>query len=275
MVMGEFLPYAGANSVQEAIIGVHFQNEWGLGPIPKFIESLKPHLPEFTRAQPIQVAEISIDASNQNAMPSQGRAQYQQVGFEFSRVASDGSQEQAIRYMPGLLTAHFSKYRSWESALSASLRHMTSLILPALDLKMNPINAISLRYIDKYTYTGDSAEAHAGLLFNPDNRHISEQCFSAGSSWHCHTGWFEEEQGYSKTLNQLNVSSQIINESAVVTIDHNEVCRLHTPRKTAQELVEKRPGLQPVLEELHTKNKLLLQDILLDDMLQRIGLSHE
>lgn len=270
--MGEFLPYAGANSIQEAVIGAHFQNEWSLGNLPEFIEGLKSRLPEFPRAKPIHVAEISIDASNQNAMPSQGGTQYQAVGFEFSRVAADGSQEQAIRYMPGFLTTHFLKYRSWKSALSVSLRHTAGLILPALDLKKNPISAISLRYIDKYTYTGDSEEAHAGLLFNPDNRHIAKQCFSAGASWHCHTGWFEEDQGYSKTLNQLNVSGQIINENAVVTIDHNEVCYLHTPRKTVRELVNMKPGLRPVLEELHTKNKLLLQNILLDGMLKRIGL---
>lgn len=273
--MGEFLPYAGANSVQEAIIGVHLKNEWALGDPLKFIEEVKPHLPEFPRAKPIQVAKISIDATNQNVVSSQGEAQYRPVGFEFSCVAPDGSQEQAIRYMPGLLTIHFSKYKSWESVLSASRRHLAEFFLPSLNLKTNPIRAISLRYIDKYTYTGDSEEARAGLLFKPNNRYISEQCFEVGPSWHCHTGWFEEESGHSKTLNQLNASGQVVNESAVVTIDHNEVCYLHELRKTIEDLVNTRPNFESTLESLHRKNKLLLQNILLDDMLRRIGLNDD
>ena len=272
--MSEFLPYAGANSVQEVIAGIHFQRSLGLGNVDRFLATVKPELTEFHRFNPIRLQEISLNVSDLSPNEPQKNQPNPASGFEFISLGHDGKPERVIRYIPGNLTAHFTKYNGWKNILPASLRYLRELVLVRLDLETNPVAAISLRFIDKYTYTGNSDEACPQFLFRSNTSHIAAHCFRTRGAWHCNTGWFEEELEKWRTLNQLNIENRIIDGSAVVTIDHSGTCYLQSPRKSTAEIDSTsvpEAGFEGILNKLHARNKSILQGILQDDMLQRIG----
>lgn len=272
--MGEFLPYAGANSVQEVIFGVHFQQPQWPGNVEQLMVVAKTELPEFNQFNPVHSLDIGVDTLH-TSIGGLSVASSPSNGFEFSLlVGHDKKPEQTVRYARGLLTAHFAKYSGWNNVLPASLRHLRKLVLGKSDLAANPVVAVSLRFIDTYTYAGDKNEACAQFLFKRDTPYIAARCFETKGAWHSNTGWFEAESGDDKILNQLSIGNQITDENAVVTVDHNGVCHLQTPRKSIPEIASASAlgaGLEGILNKLHTGNKLVLQSLLLNDMLQRIG----
>ena len=272
--MGEFLPYAGANSVQEVVVGVRFQHSRGLENVDRLMTVAKSELTEFNQFDLIYPLDISVDISRIGNNVSQVTPPNSASGFEFSRLGHDGKLEQAIRYARGVLTAHFAKYNGWENVLPTSLRYLKQLVLEKVDLKANPVTVISLRFIDTYTYTGDKDESCAQFLFKRNAPYIVANCFETKGAWHSNTGWFEAAPGGGKILNQLNIANRIAGENAVVTVDHDGTVDLKSPRKSLQEIdgdSVPETGLEGILNALHSGNKRILQNILLDDMLQRIG----
>ena len=271
--MGEFLPYAGANSVQEVIFGVHFQNPRGLEDIDQLIAVARTELPEFHQFNPIYPLDVGVDISSTGigVLPV---TQPSSNGFEFSVLGQDKKPEQTVRYTRGLFTAHFTKYNGWNNVLPACLRYARKLVLGRLDLAANPVVAVSLRFIDTYTYTGDKNEACAQFLFKRDTSHIAAHCFATKGAWHSNIGWFETGLEDNRILNQLNIENRVTDENAVVTVDHNGVCHFQSPRESIPEIdgaSVSEANLEGILNKLHAGNKLVLQSILLDDMLQRIG----
>ena len=272
--MGEFLPYAGANSVQEVIFGVHFQQPQGLGNTDQLLTVAKTELPEFHQFNLTHSLDIGID------IPSSGIGTLSLApppgnGFEFFLLGHDKKPEQIVRYTRGLFTAHFAKYSGWNNVLPASLRYVRKLVLGRLDLAANPIVAVSLRFIDTYTYTGDRNEACAQFLFKRNTPYIVAHCFETKGAWHSNIGWFEVGLEDDKILNQLNIENRITDGNVVVTADHNGVCQFRSPRKSIPEIDDSASGtgLEGILNKLHAGNKSVLQSILLDDMLQRIGVA--
>lgn len=285
--MGEYLPYAGVNSVQEAVIGVHFQSfsNWSRKDAEHVVGGLKQDLPEFQKAEILDLVEIPANMPHMNIGVQHGPrdAQSSLAGFQLVRVSPDGNPERAIRYMPNSLTVHSMKYSCWNQMLSDSLTCIQEFILPKLSpglmLEENPVVAISLRYIDRYMYSGSAEEASADMLFCKNDEFLTTRCFQSGASWHCNSGWFEDEADGSKTLNQLEVSSRVVDQISFATIDHNEVCHLRNPWRTPQSLdapsSEGQMSLKDILESLHRKNKGLLEDLLVKSMLEKINLVKE
>lgn len=273
--MGGFLPYAGANSVQEVIFGVHFQQPQGLGNIDQLMAATKTELPEFQQFNPIYLLDLGVDISSTGIGVSPV-PQPSSNGFEFSILGQDKKPERTVRYARGLFTVHFAKYNGWNNVLPASLRYVRELALGKVDLAANPVVAVSLRFIDTYTYTGDKNEACAQFLFKRNTSYIAAHCFETKGAWHSNIGWFDARLEDCKILNQLSIENRITDENAVVTADHNGVCQFRSPRESIPEIdgaSASGAGLEGILNKLHAGNKLVLQSILLDDMLQRIGVA--
>lgn len=273
--MGEFLPYAGTNSVQEVVAGIHFQQSQERESAKDLIDAVKPELTEFQQFNPIHAVGLLMDMSSSGDGWLHLTPPGSPSGFEFSRVGHDGTPEQTIRYARGDLTARFTKYSGWENVLSASLRYLRGVVLEKkTDLDQKPVTSISLSFVDTYTYTGNRDESCAQLLFKSNAPHIAPHCFEAKGRWYSNTGWLETEMESGQTKNQLYIENRIAGESAVISIQHNGVFTLLSPRTSIPEIdsvEDPEAGLEEILNRLHAGNKSVLRSILLDDMLQRIG----
>ena len=77
-------------------------------------------------------------------------------------------------------------------------------------------------------------------------------------------------------LHNLNASSSLVNLSSTVTIDHNATRHLGSLRYSMDTLSTPAGGmisLTDALESLHDRNKEILAQVLLPEMLGKIGIT--
>lgn len=274
--MGQYLPYSNTHSIQEAVIGVHFHDKSPSEAVRRAQEiasvKLKSAFPQSNELYQ-QVQEIKIDRIRQGAI-SQEKGPPRLAGFELSRTRADARPARVLRFLENILTVHFLEYQNWQTTLTDSLQYINTVLSP-LPLATNPVMAFSLRYIDRYTFDGPHNEPRADMLLREGNTYMAPRCFDGGPLWHCHSGWFETYDANSRILNQLNVSSAIVDQVPTVTIDHNAICQLGVPRQSIESIIQPaagNAGLKDALDYLHAGNSEILRNMLSAEMLDKIGL---
>ena len=126
-----------------------------------------------------------------------------------------------------MLAVNFLEYRNWKTTREASLEYIKT-VLSSVPLEMNPVQAFTLRYIDRYTFDGPPHEPNARMLFQDGNAYMTPRCFESGAVWHCNSGWFELRDGGNRILNQLKVSSAAVDGVSTSTIDHNAILAIES-----------------------------------------------
>ena len=273
--MGEYLPFAESHSIQEAQVSLHFQRGFEEREIAlaraRAEADLKGTLP---RSAEIRGGSVTVDVSDLEAGVRAGAVSASLAGFQFSRVRGDGRPAQSLELSDNLVSVNLLDYEGWGKVLSDSIRYIGSVLEP-LSLEGNPVLATSLRFVDRYTFNGETREARADLLFVKDNEFISRRCFTVGPLWHCHTGWFDSFDPTGRVLNHLNVGSSVVDGAPTVNIDHRGTFQLSTPRQSLDALLgtpREHLSLEGALNCLHNGNKDILRAILVPDMLAKIGM---
>ena len=276
--MGEYLPYSGTHSIQESVVAIHFRDMLVSEAVRRAQETAQaelkgmfPHFKEIHQLQEIKVNVVSQTQGGVSVEPGPARL----TGFECSKVRADAKPARVLRFLDNMLTVNFLEYRDWQTTLKDSLEYI-KIVLSSVTLATNPVQAFSLRYIDRYTFDGSPDEPRAAMLFRDGNQYVAPHCFSSGPSWHCHSGWFESRDAGNRILNQLNVGSVAVDGVSTVTVDHNAVWQLRVQRQTVESLFQpssgENAGLKEVLDLLHDRNSAILRDMLLPEMLKKIGM---
>lgn len=271
--MSRYLPYSGTHSIQEAVVAIHFRGRISSEEVRHARDVAKAELdhvlPRLNEHH--QVQEIKIE----QGLLSQSSGEPRLMGFELSKVQPDAKPARVLRLLENMLTVNFLKYQDWNSTRLDSLGYIR-LLLQSIKLTTNPIQAFSLRYIDRYTYDGSLDEPRAEMLIQKSSDYIAPCCFEGGSLWHCHSGWIETYNSENRVLHQLNIGSTIVDQVSTVTIDHNGICHLNPPRQSIESLFEptsgRQAGIENVLNRLHDTNGHILRNTLVPEMLEMIGL---
>ena len=275
--MAKYLPFQEKHSIQEAQISILF-----LGPFDqRSIEGARGFAQAELSGELPRVAEgrgatFQVEITDPTAPAIAQTIPSGVVGFQLSRVQGNGQVARALQLENNALSVSFMDYESWEATLKDASNYLRHALI-TLPLEQNAVVAFSLRFIDRYTYSGFPDNARADQLFVRRNPHITPHIFEAGPTWHCNTGWFEDPpKGGDKVLHNLNVTSSLVNLSSSVTIDHHATRHLKSPRHTLDALLEPPSGavgLVAAQEILHDRNKSILGEILLPEMLAKIGMS--
>lgn len=276
--MGEYLPYASNHSIQEAVVAVHFR-----GPAsPETVErarnsageALKRELPLSMTHHGLPPIQLEQTAGGLSVAAAGGAAHA--AGFERKKLKGDGNPARVLRLLNDILSVNFLEYKDWRTTSSDSL-HYIEKVLSAVDLSGNPVSAISLRYLNRYTFDGAAGDSHAELLLRKETSHIAARCFGAGPLWHSNSGWFEPFEGDYRILNQLNAGSAEHGGVSGIAIDHNIICLFQAPYLTLESLFGRVSAtgvsIADRLALMHTKNTAVLKDILQPEMAERIGLT--
>lgn len=275
--MAEYLPFQGKHSIQEAQINILF-----LGPFDQqsiqltrgFVQAeLSVELP---RSAEVLGGSLRIDITNPSSPSPMGQMQSNVEGFQFSKAQPNGQPARVLQLANNTLSISFMDYESWGAAKCDALRYLRPVLI-SLPLEQIPAVAIGLRFIDRYTFSGNPDDARPDLLLMRKNPHITPHTFDSGATWHCNTGWFENpiEEG-DRVLHNLNASSSLVNLSSTVTIDHNATRHLGSLRYSMDTLSTPAGGmisLTDALESLHDRNKEILAQVLLPEMLGKIGIT--
>ncbi len=270
--MSCYLPYASTHSIQEAVVGIHFQGEVSSETVRQALDRARSELRNvFPHSNETRKQGIKIDQGN---LPPQF-VPSRLVGFELSRVKANARPACVLRLSEDALTVNFLEYKNWRATLEDSQKYINT-VLPCLKLATTPVMAFSLRYIDRYTFDGPHDEARAELLLQGTSAYMTSNCFRVGPLWHCHSGWLEILDPENHILNQLNIGSAHVDRVSTVTIDHNAICQLGLPRQTAESIFRppsgEKAGFEKILNLLHDRNGEVLRDMLLPEMAKQIGL---
>lgn len=271
--MARYLPFAGKNSIVEMNIGIQFALPFEQK-IGESVEAIKAEFAdEFPKFEPLQLVTINL-GPQQSMMPGLSSASTLS-GFNLTKPKPDGSAVRVLRVMANLLSVHFLEYTSWKETKPQAIGYITRCLEKLPVLERSPATSVLLRYIDRFTLDGAPQEANAGILFRPDNKFVATRILDRGNQWHSNSGWFEPLYGDALTLNQLNVSSGMIQTVAGVIVDHNSVYNFSNPCKSIAELTRgngNQLSLDAILDRQHTANADLLKNLLNDEMLATIGL---
>ena len=272
--MGQYLPYAGTNSIQEVALSIQLQNEF----IPRILASahqklqtdLKDIFPRIDLIQ--QIPEIVV--RDGQLTPVENAAKLK--GFELFNVKADGTPSCILRVLENTVTINFFEYNDWYSIFS-KCSHWMHDVIGSLTQIPNSIEGYNLRYVDRYTYDGPITEPCAELLFQRNNSYISSQCFEVGPLWHCYSGWYEDHDE-NRVLNQLEVKSKVVEKVSTIIIDHNLYYRLrksvHINELVEQTLSNDNTQFRDSFNFLHERNSQILKAMLLPSMIEKIGLSN-
>ena len=275
--MAEYLPFQGKHSIQEAQIGLLFHGPFDQRSIEEtraFSQAeLSGELPRVAEGRGVAF-QVDITDPAVPAMPQTMPSGV--VGFRLARVKGDGQVARVLQLENSVLSVSFMDYESWETTRDDALKYLNSGLI-SLPLEQNPVVAFSLRFIDRYTFSGHPSDASAESLFMKNNPHITPNAFASGPLWHCNTGWFDNAigGGRDRVLHNLNISSQPVDLSSATIVDHHSTIHLESPRQTRGALwnpADEEMGLKRALDILHDQNKDILRNILLPEMLSSIGL---
>ena len=273
--MNEYIPYSEKHSIQETQVALHSHHEFNQQDIVSARSAVEADLKEILpRSAEIHGGTVQVELNPADAQMRQNPIPAKLVGFQFSKVRGDGKPAHLLELSGNVVSVNILDYEGWDKFRTESVKYITT-VLHSLNLATNPVMAFGLRFIDRYTFSGESSEAKAALLFKSNNEYITRQCFGAGSLWHCHTGWFDDRGRAGRVLNHFNVASGLLDQASTVTIDHQATLHLTSPRQSPPALLippEGSLGLCTALDALHDKNKDILKTILLSEMLKRIGL---
>lgn len=274
--MADYLPFLEKHSIQEAQISLLFIGSFDQHTIELargFAQTeLSGELPRVAEGRGVAF-QVDITDPAEPAMPQTMPSGV--VGFRLARVKGDGQIARVLQLENNLLSVSFMDYESWETTGEDALKYLRSVLI-SLPLEQNPVVALSLRFIDRYTYSGDPGDARADKLFVRGNPYITPHTFDAGPMWHCNTGWFDDTAHDDRVLHNLNVTSSLVDLSSTVTIDHLATRHLEAPRHTLATVFEPpagATGLVEALESLHDRNKNILRQALRPEMLARIGMT--
>ena len=275
--MAEYLPFHEKHSIQEAQTSLLFLGRFERQDIESTRASAEAELRDILPiSAEVRGGSFQIDITNPSSPSPLGTMSSDLVGFRFSRVQGNGQQARVLQLTENVLSASVLDYQSWPEA-SQHVNRCFVTLLRALPLNRTPVTGFSLRFIDRFTFSGRPSEARAELLFVKENPHIAAHVFNSVATWHCNTGWFDTAIGTQgdRVLHNLNVSSQPIDLASAVIIDHNATVHLEAPRQSTTALWGPPLGGLPLvdtLDILHDQNKEILREILLPEMLSRIGM---
>ena len=274
--MAEYLPFHGRHSIQEAQVSLLFLEpfdqrsmEEARGFAQAELSGMLPRSAEASR-------ELGWIESTDPPSPSLFETMRSDVvGLRLFKVQGDGQPARLLQLADDTLSVSFMDYESWEATKVDALQYLRPVLHP-LPLDQNPVVAFSLRFVDRYTYSGNPKDAKADLLFGRENPYITSHTFDTGSAWHCNTGWFEDPaEEEDRVLHNLNAASSLVDLSSAVTIDHHATRHLGLPRHSSLSLFAptgESIGLPGALDSLHDRNKSILTLVLRPDMLAKIGI---
>ncbi len=231
-------------------------------------EHFKDELPGFEEAQPILFIG---QQTNPNGAP------LARTNIFRRKFSSDGAIELELGIQPNGLTFRTTRYTRWNDVWQAASKKLEALY-PLCSVGRRPA-AIALNYVDKFVSGGLPTNAKVDQLLKVGGKYVANHVISANDLWHSHTGIFLQPKPHVKRL--LNINLDCLEENAssgprrAVAITTSLTDMLNQPGY--KEVPHTRDGDWPyiceTIQELHSVNKVVISEILSEEMSKRIALN--
>lgn len=268
-------PIAATNAIEAAAFALSFARNFEGHEIEALFsleQSLRTVLPNFVKTNEIIFNLTDSTHAEQTQKMS---------GVIAQSFQENGKQDWVLRASENKIIVNCLKYDSWINVWPKA-RYILLKTAQCVDSETNGVVNALHQVIDKFVYDERPTYYNIGDVFNPDSLLLTEQAKKSGDMWHLFQGWFEDAPSTidekQKILNVVNMSSSLINEKLVATIDHTLQANFSKPievkyfvgLQTAENGSE---FLNKLFDSLHTMNAELLRNILTKDQVAAIGLT--
>tara|TARA_R110000868_G_C10919814_1_gene765590 strand:- start:1162 stop:1977 length:816 start_codon:yes stop_codon:yes gene_type:complete len=261
------------NDQRHAITEVVFGARLSSAPTPGAIEEMvalhatfKDELPRLSKGATF--ALYFGDAVPPDAPPST-------VAFESFKP--DGTHAWRLRIEGDKILVNCLDYSRWDQ-VSAKAYELLNKISAPLFASNATIEQILLQYLDRFEWQGDRAAYDAGQLLKPDSAMMPAHIFDRGPLWHCYQGWFFDiaAERHQRVLERVQITSALESgedTKLLVTIDDFMQLKMEEPLSFEQAFRNENGTAKPLFELLHANNKSTLNQLLTDEMTNRIELN--
>jgi uncharacterized protein (TIGR04255 family) len=198
-------------------------------------------------------------------------------GRIFAKYRDNGSLESELRFERNSVAYRSSAYTSWRQVWTIAKGYFDAVI-PFYAGTSIPLVAISLNYLDKFRWNGNTQDIRVNNLLRVGSDYVAPHVFNLKDLWHSHTGAFQHIDSETKRLLNVNVDCIDDNSSgvaqrtiAIATILTDMFNQPGYVPKTVSEpdFIE---FFERHLRLLHDHGKDIFGGIINDDMCNRIGL---
>lgn len=203
--------------------------------------------------------------------------------FVFSKKGEDGSVTETLHIHDNFVHVLQSEYRGWTVTRDAAIERLTPLIALLPDAEL-PAGCLGMAFRDAFLQ--DEPKKYDIVdVFKP-NIYLPRFVFDAGRLWDIRLEWRESDvpKPWEGAVSRLSVDAEVRGASPKVADGKKSEQFLHVSEITHRQQVmvrklKEKPQLswsvdmvRDWLDYLHDRNKALINELLTDAMLERIGL---
>lgn len=197
--------------------------------------------------------------------------------LHFKGVDESNNLEWLIRVESKFISINCLNYSRWENIWEKAFDYF-KILTPHLISTDNPIESVSLQYLDRFVYNGKIENYKTTNIFNEGTDYLNRKIAEVGPFWHLHQGWFNKNIKIgSRILNRLNITAAMADKEHHTTVDHNATIQFDpkiTNFKTLfEDVTDEKLNVVYFFESLHLENKVILRNLLNETMKKEINLN--
>jgi uncharacterized protein (TIGR04255 family) len=257
-------PYAGAHAVQSAAFALEWPvelTEAELLAIAGAHEKLKASLPTST---PLQTVTFQVVSGQPGSTSTSGPA-----GHTFSRQGPAGT-ARALEVQRNRAVGQVNDYTRW-APVWKEVKNWFSTIGSIIGDRQ--ITHVGLQYNDVFHWRGDPDSLDLKKVFSENSTLLPRNVFTLKGLWHSHHGYFVDrlKPVNHQLLENINVNLQdeLGQRSIVITTVHKA---LVADIRGWDQMSTK---IDELMEDLHSRNKDILKNLLSDEAAKSITLFKE
>lgn len=198
------------------------------------------------------------------------------AGQSLQKLLPDGTPALELRIEPQRIGLIVRRYTRWADIRSLATKYLGGLL--GHYISRRTLQSVSLAYTDRFFWDGNSEDAQPSSLLRENAKYLAPHVLHETDLWHSHSGRFVKVDAKIKRLVQVNtdcidqdlrgVSRRVI----AVTTNLADIfgqpgyATLDVPKDAAASFACER------LDSLHSESKVMLADVINDQMCKRIGL---
>jgi uncharacterized protein (TIGR04255 family) len=262
-----FKPYSEKHAIKQVLFVLEFQTPLTSEALEAFKaspahEALRAELPRFQEGKGVVLAPDSPAVIN---FPQDG----QLFHITYDKLLPNGDPEWAINIRREMVGVACGKYARWAPTWEFA-RGLLKQALPVL-LKHTRVGVVGLQVVDEFHSTGSKEDFALRSLFVEQSKLLPANLVGLRTSCHAHHGFFEQAQDPpGRRLHNINVDVVERPKDFTVQILSSHKHYLGETQEEDDPLGDK-GALELVYSDLHKMNKMMVGDMLTDDIKSAIS----
>ncbi|MGV3684383.1 MAG: TIGR04255 family protein [Daejeonella sp.] len=255
-------PISSKHSIREAVITLFLSEP--ITEIPDFKSELAKSLTnEFPAMQDLHEIGIQFKLEKDKAGVQESQPINNNNGFRLLNIfegKTTGVLQAINDQHRNFISVHTFSYIRWENFFPETVGYLKAIAEIKGELK---VKAVSIHYIDEFKWIAES-DIDPKIVFNSDSQYISSVLLNP--SIRSQTNYLiEKQEGDLKYFEGLGLL--LDNKAAKkIEISHNTISEFREPQTLESLLNEDLENFLGIFNSLHKYNKLMLDDILLDEV---------